>query len=117
MCKVHFENMLNLRVVGQIIHSLTYYLALLMYGVGLRVSYEIHFMMQAYKDWILRTIENTWNLFDRKFVALWDTNKDSGDAYLPAIYNNPGLLQLVQKKYIKDLLHDSLGFGAAKMIR
>ncbi|KAL6270517.1 hypothetical protein ACE6H2_027428 [Prunus campanulata] len=72
---------------------------------------------KAYKDWILRTIENTWNLFDRKFVALWDTNKDSGDAYLPAIYNNPGLLQLVQKKFIKDLLHDSLGFGAAKMIR
>ncbi|KAM1650584.1 hypothetical protein ACFXTH_003145 [Malus domestica] len=72
---------------------------------------------KAYKAWILRTIENTWNLFDRKFLALWDANKDSGDAYLPAIYNNPALLQLVQKKFIKDLLHDTLGFGAVKMIR
>ncbi|KAM1349659.1 hypothetical protein EV1_003693 [Malus domestica] len=81
------------------------------------VLYEICFMVQAYKAWILRTIENTWNLFDRKFLALWDANKDSGDAYLPAIYNNPELVQLVQKKFIKDLFHDSLGFGAAKMIR
>ncbi|CAN6687866.1 unnamed protein product [Malus baccata var. baccata] len=72
---------------------------------------------KAYKAWILRTIENTWNLFHRKFLALWDANKDSGDAYLPAIYNSPEIVQLVQKKFIKDLLHDTLGFGAAKMIR
>ncbi|KAK9941982.1 hypothetical protein M0R45_007672 [Rubus argutus] len=71
----------------------------------------------AYKAWILRIIQNTWNLFHRKFIALWDANKDTGDAYLPAIYNNSELQQLVQDKFIKDLLHDTLGFGAAKMIR
>lgn len=75
-------------------------------------------MVQKYKEWILRTIEDTWNLFHTKFVALWDKHKDgSGEAYLPAIYNNPELQHLVQKKYLEDVFHDSLGFGAAKMIR
>ncbi|KAL4615329.1 hypothetical protein ACB092_07G115900 [Castanea dentata] len=73
---------------------------------------------KTYKEWILRTIEDTWNLFNKKFIALWDEHKDgSGEAYLPAIYNNPELQQLVQKKFMEDLFHYTLGFGAAKMIR
>lgn len=74
--------------------------------------------LQAYKEWILRMIEETWNLFRKKFVALWELHKDGpGEAYLPAIYNNPELQQLVQNKYLTEVFHDSLGFGAAKMIR
>ncbi|KAA8545814.1 hypothetical protein F0562_020735 [Nyssa sinensis] len=73
---------------------------------------------KAYKEWILRTLEDTWNLFHKKFTALWDEHKDgSGEAYLPAIYNNSELQLLVKQKFMKDLFHDSLGFGAAKMIR
>ncbi|KAL6964057.1 S-methyl-5-thioribose kinase [Sarracenia purpurea var. burkii] len=73
---------------------------------------------KAYKDWILRTIGETWNLFHKKFIALWDEHKDgSGEAYLPAIYNNPKLQVLVKQRFMKDLFHDTLGFGAAKMIR
>lgn len=74
--------------------------------------------MQSYKEWILRTTEETWDLFHKKFIALWDEYKDgSGEAYLPAIYNNPQLQLLVKQKFMEDLFHDSLGFGAAKMIR
>lgn len=73
---------------------------------------------KAYKEWILKTIEDTWDLFHQKFTALWDEHRDgAGEAYLPAIYNNPEVQLLVQKKYMTDLFHDSLGFGAAKMIR
>ncbi|QHN79793.1 methylthioribose kinase 1 isoform X3 [Arachis hypogaea] len=73
---------------------------------------------KAYKEWILKTIEDTWNLFQHKFTALWDEHRNgAGEAYLPAIYNNPEVQLLVQKKYMTDLFHDSLGFGAAKMIR
>ncbi|KAL5788189.1 hypothetical protein ACOSP7_005138 [Xanthoceras sorbifolium] len=73
---------------------------------------------KAYKEWILRTIEETWTLFYKKFTALWHQHKDgSGEAYLPEIYNKPELQQLVQEKFMKDLFHDTLGFGAAKMIR
>jgi 5-methylthioribose kinase len=74
--------------------------------------------MQGYKEWILKTIENTWKLFHHKFTALWDEHRNgAGEAYLPAIYNNPEVQLLVQKKYMTDLFHDSLGFAAAKMIR
>ncbi|CAO2814896.1 unnamed protein product [Amaranthus hypochondriacus] len=73
---------------------------------------------KVYKKWILRVLADTWNLFHKKFVSLWDENKDGpGEAYLPHIYNNPDVLQLVQEKYMQDLFHDSLGFGSAKMIR
>lgn len=75
-------------------------------------------LLQAYKEWILQTIEESWNLFHKKFVELWNKHKDgNGEAYLPPIYNNLELLSLAQKKYMTSLFHDSLGFGAAKMIR
>ncbi|KAE9618681.1 hypothetical protein Lal_00046902 [Lupinus albus] len=73
---------------------------------------------KAYKEWILKTIEDIWNLFHQKFIALWDEHKNgAGEAYLPGIYNNSEVQLLVQKKYMTDLFHDSIGFGAAKMIR
>ncbi|WOL19096.1 hypothetical protein Cni_G27893 [Canna indica] len=73
---------------------------------------------EEHKRWILRMIEETWNLFHQKFVSLWNENIDGhGEAYLADIYNTPELRLLVQKKYMTDLFHDSLGFGAAKMIR
>ncbi|KDP45914.1 hypothetical protein JCGZ_15474 [Jatropha curcas] len=73
---------------------------------------------KSYKEWILKTIEETWNLFYKKFIGLWDEHKDGpGEAYLPAIYNNPEVRQLVQENFLKGLFHDTLGFGAAKMIR
>ncbi|XP_074286259.1 methylthioribose kinase-like [Silene latifolia] len=73
---------------------------------------------EDYKKWILRTIEETWNLFHKKLIALWNANQDGpGDAYLPQIYNNPDVWNLVQTNYMRDLFHDSLGFGSAKMIR
>jgi len=74
--------------------------------------------LQAYKEWILETIEDTWNLFYKNFVALWNEHRNGdGEAYLPAVYNNPEVQLLAQKRYMTQLFHDSLGFGAAKMIR
>ncbi|QCD91927.1 5-methylthioribose kinase [Vigna unguiculata] len=73
---------------------------------------------KAYKEWILETIEDTWNLFYKNFVALWNEHRNGdGEAYLPAVYNNPEVQLLAQKRYMTQLFHDSLGFGAAKMIR
>ncbi|XP_073022876.1 methylthioribose kinase 1-like [Primulina eburnea] len=73
---------------------------------------------KLYKVWILKTISETWNLFNMKFTALWDKHKNGpGEAYLPEIYNNQDLQLLIKKKYMDDLFHDTLGFGAAKMIR
>lgn len=74
--------------------------------------------IQVYKKWLLKTISDTWNLFHTKFTALWDKHKDGpGEAYLSEIYNNSELHLLVKEKYMEELFHDTLGFGAAKMIR
>ncbi|XP_073046135.1 methylthioribose kinase 2-like [Primulina eburnea] len=73
---------------------------------------------KLYKVWILKTISETWNLFYSKFTALWDKHQDGpGEAYLPEIYSNLDLQILIKKKYMDDVFHDTLGFGAAKMIR
>ncbi|KAH1030844.1 hypothetical protein J1N35_043018 [Gossypium stocksii] len=61
---------------------------------------------QIYKEWRLNRIEPTWVLFHQKL-----NKDDSGKAYRPAIYN------LIQEEYMKELFHDTLGFGVAKMIR
>ncbi|MBA0815624.1 hypothetical protein Gohar_000384, partial [Gossypium harknessii] len=67
---------------------------------------EFHIAMQIYKEWRLKRMEQTWDLFHQKL------NKDeSGKAYLPAIYN------LIQEEYMKELFHDTLGFSVAEMIR
>ena len=74
--------------------------------------------MKAYKEWILKTIEDSWNLFHDRFIALWNEHRNGpGEAYLPSIYNNGEVLQLAQKRYMEDLFHDTLGFGSAKIIR
>jgi 5-methylthioribose kinase len=89
-----------------------------LYSVPRMNLVSVHYLLQAYKKWILKTIEESWNLFQKKFVELWNKHKESnGEAYLPDIYNKPKLLSVVQKKYMTNLFHDSLGFGSAKMIR
>ncbi|KAK4284538.1 hypothetical protein QN277_001355 [Acacia crassicarpa] len=73
---------------------------------------------KAFKAWILKTIEESWNLFHDRFIALWDEHRNGpGEAYLPSIYDNSEVLLLAQKRYMADLFHDTLGFGSAKMIR
>jgi 5-methylthioribose kinase len=73
---------------------------------------------KEYKEWTLKTITDTWNLFDKKFRSLWDEHKNGpGEAYLSNIYNSSEIHQLVKDKFMTDLFHDSLGFGSAKMIR
>ncbi|KAM0012816.1 putative S-methyl-5-thioribose kinase [Helianthus debilis subsp. tardiflorus] len=73
---------------------------------------------KAYKEWIMNTISDTWNLFHKKFTSLWDIHKDGpGEAYLHEIYKDMELRELVKQKYMIGLFHDSLGFAAAKMIR
>ncbi|XP_043711166.1 methylthioribose kinase [Telopea speciosissima] len=73
---------------------------------------------RGYKKWILTTIDETWNLFEKKFTTLWHHHKDGpGELYFPDIYNSPELRLFAKIKYMENLFHDSLGFGAAKMIR
>ena len=74
--------------------------------------------LQAYKRWLLTTVAETWNSFEQKFLSLWTAHWDnSGDAFHAEVYKSSSERILVQKKYMKELLHDTLGFASAKMIR
>nr|CAB3476364.1 unnamed protein product [Digitaria exilis] len=78
---------------------------------------SVVYLLLAYKKWILKIIEEYWNLFHKKFVELWNKHKEGNEeVYLPDIYNS-NLLSLAQKRYMTNLFHDSLGFGSAKIIR
>lgn len=72
-----------------------------------------------YREWVLQTTEQIWTDFESKFLELWRHNP-TGDAFPTALFNDPlGEVQLEAERssYMKRLFEDTLGFGAAKMIR
>ncbi|XP_024521805.1 methylthioribose kinase [Selaginella moellendorffii] len=71
-----------------------------------------------YKEWILKVLQDTWNLFKEKFLLLWtDKSQSMGDAYPAGVYTSLETHKLAQKIYLRDLFEDALGFAGAKMIR
>ncbi len=73
----------------------------------------------TYQDWVLETAEQVWTLFERKFLALW-AEHGTGDAYPADLFaDKAGAMALAVEReaYMRRLFADSLGFGAAKMIR
>jgi len=71
-----------------------------------------------YKKWILRQVEAIWDRFSIRFIELWDT-KHKGGVFSPQFFaqNASSALKDSQRKYLLNLLHDTIGFAAAKMIR
>jgi 5-methylthioribose kinase len=74
---------------------------------------------EAYRRWILATVEEVWTRFARRFVALWNAYP-TGDAYPRALFDGPegkASLRQAQAAYLRRLLEDALGFAGAAMIR
>ena len=72
-----------------------------------------------YQDWVLATTEQVWTLFERKFLALWAEHPE-GDAYPRDLFADPEgaeALAAERQAYMRRLFADTIGFGAAKMIR
>ncbi|MCB2054718.1 MAG: S-methyl-5-thioribose kinase [Geminicoccaceae bacterium] len=72
-----------------------------------------------YRAWILRTVEEVWNGFERKFVALW-TSRGEGDAWPAAFFEGEDgrrSLELAQRAFMRALFEDALGFAGCSMIR
>ncbi len=59
-----------------------------------------------YREWLAKTILDTWNIFEAEFMNLWE-NEGNGDWPSPRF----------REKYMSQLLRDSAGFGAAEMMR
>jgi len=73
----------------------------------------------AYRSWLLKTVEDVWREFAERFLALW-RNHYTGDAYHPSLFEDQGsqeALETERQRYLQQLLSDSVGFAGAKMIR
>ena len=74
---------------------------------------------EDYQDWVLETTEQVWTQFARKFLALWAEHAE-GDAYPRDLFADAAgaeALEQERRAYLARLFADTIGFGAAKMIR
>jgi 5-methylthioribose kinase len=73
-----------------------------------------------YQEWSLAQAEAVWTEFAERFLALWNSDAAAGDAYPRALFADEAgrrALADAQQTYMRRLFADTLGFGAAKMIR
>lgn len=61
---------------------------------------------QFYRDWIINSFKRTWEVFEKEFLSAWE--KDINDEWPSKKY---------PEKYVKRLLKESAGFGAAEIFR
>lgn len=79
----------------------------------------------AYRRWVLETIERYWNGFEKRFLELWNAHR-TGDAYPSDLFEaapdgggEAGQRSLAQAQhaYMRRLFEDSLGYAGCSMIR
>ncbi len=74
---------------------------------------------RAFEAWISQTIEDVWNEFAGKFLALW-RSEAKGDAYPATLFSGAAgaaRLETERQAYMARLLAGTVGFSAAKIIR
>ena len=71
----------------------------------------------AYRNWLLNTIAETWNGFERKFDRLWQDDHKTKEPLYWKYEGGSEHFALQRKTFLKKLLADSMGFGACKMMR
>jgi 5-methylthioribose kinase len=74
---------------------------------------------KEYRNWLLQTVEETWNRFEQRFLELWQ-EQASGDVYHASLFADPcscEALATEKRNYLQRLFHDSVGFAGVKMIR
>jgi 5-methylthioribose kinase len=72
-----------------------------------------------YREWILKTVESIWILFDQRFRALWN-GAHAGETFAPEFFASaagPVAFKEAQDAYMRRLFIESLGFAGAKMTR
>jgi 5-methylthioribose kinase len=73
----------------------------------------------AYRRWILLTVEQVWTRFSKRFLELW-TAYPTGDGYPAPLFEGRegrASLRVAQESYLRQLYVDALGFAGAAMIR
>ena len=92
---------------GPMGHDIGSYLANLVIGYGAQEWHCQDPVKRAeYRDWLLKTMDTTWQVFEAEFLRLWD---EQGNAEWPS--------SAFHKRYMRQLLQDTAGFGATEIMR
>ncbi len=74
-------------------------------------AYEAHAPNEeekrAFRAWLLESFEETWRVFEREFLSAWERDANPEEWYSDRY----------RERYLKRLLKDAAGFGAAEMFR
>lgn len=62
---------------------------------------------EAYRAWLLETVENVWHEFVSQFVQLWHKQAKERSAHVEGFWQG----------YVNDLLQDAAGYAGCKMLR
>jgi 5-methylthioribose kinase len=79
------------------------------------VSHTVLDEKRDYTDWILTTIEEIWQRFEKKFLQLWNNTGES--ALFTEGFANDAICKTYQTQYMQTLLQESIGFAGCKIIR
>lgn len=70
-----------------------------------------------YSQWLLQTIDDLWYKFEGKFLSLWTEHEDSaGHAFMGKDLTGDSH-QTFRHVFLQQVLSDTLGFAACKMMR
>jgi len=70
---------------------------------------------EDFKEYLLQTIKEVLELFESKFLKLWEEQKDS--ALLIDAYIDDETAKRYREKFLKNILQESVGFAGCKMAR
>jgi 5-methylthioribose kinase len=70
---------------------------------------------EDFKEWLLLTIKEVLEKFGEEFLNFWNQNKNS--ALLVDGYLDESALQNFKKRFIKNIIRESVGFAGCKMAR
>ena len=85
---------------------------------NLVLSYVSHFYRsgdEKYQGYLLALIQTIWNDFEKKFLLLWDAQKNS--SLIIEGYIDDATRQEYQSEFMRGILQDTVGFAGCKMAR
>ncbi len=70
---------------------------------------------EEHAAWILATVEEVWDRFAAEFLTLW--REQGGDLLPREVFPTAKAAEALRERRVAAIFQDTLGFGAAKMIR
>jgi 5-methylthioribose kinase len=70
-----------------------------------------------YCQWLLQTLDDLWYKFEGKFLSLWSEHERSAQSAFMGKDLTGDTHQTFRQAFLRQVLSDSLGFAACKMIR